>query len=61
MSVRINFPPEIESTLRREAAAAGQDVETFVRNVVAEFLTETSPPQKGTNSRRIHGKPAPNH
>lgn len=40
MNVSINFPAEIESALRRRAAAAGQDVETFVQRVVAENLVQ---------------------
>ncbi len=40
MNVSINFPNEVESTLRRRAAAAGQDVESFVRQVVADSLND---------------------
>lgn len=48
MNVSISFPAEIESTLRHRAAAAGQDVATFVKEVVAEHLAEEEecfPPQ----------------
>ena len=41
MNVSVNFPAEIENSLRRRAAAFGQDVESFVRTVVTESL-ETS-------------------
>jgi hypothetical protein len=38
MHVSIDFPAEIETVLRRRAAAAGQDVATFVKEVVAQRL-----------------------
>jgi len=41
MNVTIHFPREVESALRSRAAAAGQDVETFVRMVVADSLAES--------------------
>ena len=40
MNVSINFPAEIETNLRRRAAAAGKDVATFVQEVVSERLAE---------------------
>lgn len=40
MNVSINFPSEIETVLLSRAAAAGQDVETFVRNVVTDSLAD---------------------
>ena len=43
MNVNINFPTEIETTLLRRAAAAGKDVETIVKEFVAECLAEESP------------------
>jgi hypothetical protein len=49
MNVSINFPSEIETVLLRRAAAAGQDVESFIRKVVADSLAETDiavPPRK---------------
>ena len=49
MNVSINFSSEIETQLLRRAAAAGQDVESFVRQVVTESLAEQSaemPPKK---------------
>ncbi len=45
MNVTLKFPPELESVLRRCAAAAGQDVNPFVQKIVAENLdlkTETT-------------------
>ena len=42
MNVSIHFPAEIETILRRHAAAAGKDIETFVQEVVAERLAEES-------------------
>lgn len=44
MTVNIDFPAEIESTLIRRAAAAGKDVETFVKEFVTERLSEEIPP-----------------
>jgi hypothetical protein len=38
MQMNINFPAEVESALKRRAAAAGQDVATFVQQIVAEEL-----------------------
>lgn len=40
MNVCINFPSEIETVLLRRAAAAGQDVESFIRKVVTDSLAE---------------------
>ena len=44
MNISINFPAEIETALFRRAAAAGTDVETFVKEFVAERLGEDIPP-----------------
>jgi plasmid stability protein len=44
MTVSINFPAEIEAALLRRAAAAGKDVETFVKEAVRDRLAEESPP-----------------
>ena len=41
MNVSVHFPVEVEDSLRRHAAAVGQDVETFVRTVVTESLERT--------------------
>ncbi|HUQ71447.1 MAG TPA: hypothetical protein VM165_18105 [Planctomycetaceae bacterium] len=38
MNVNITVPAEMESILRRRAAAAGQDVAAFVQQVVTEEL-----------------------
>jgi plasmid stability protein len=40
MSITISIPDELEPALRQKAAAAGQDVEHFVRQIVAENLLE---------------------
>lgn len=50
MNVSINFPTEIETTLRRRAAAVGKDVETFVQEVVSEVLAEEASLQTGGGS-----------
>jgi hypothetical protein len=53
MTVTIQFPAEIESTLRRRAATLGQDVESFVCQVVAESLAyddAAAPTPPRTNS-----------
>ena len=44
MNVNINFPADIEMTLLRRATAAGKDVATLVRELVAERLAEESLP-----------------
>ena len=47
MNVNINFPTEIENALRHTAAASGKDVETVVREIVAErFFEEPALPLK---------------
>lgn len=38
MNISISFPNEIEDSLRRQAAARGQDVESFVRDLVTEVV-----------------------
>lgn len=40
MNVSINFPDELGNALRLTAAAAGTDIETFVKQIVAERLAE---------------------
>jgi hypothetical protein len=40
MNLSISFPSEIERTLERRAAAAGQDVAAFVQQAVKEKLAE---------------------
>lgn len=40
MTLQITLPPELEASLERHAAAAGQDVATFVQEVVRERLEE---------------------
>jgi hypothetical protein len=47
MNVSVDFPPEIETSLKRRAAAAGQDVATYVKEAVVERLAEEEPqPEK---------------
>ena len=40
MNISVNFPAEIETTLRRQAAATGKDLATYVRDVVTESLVQ---------------------
>ena len=47
MNVSVQFPVDIENALRNTAAAAGKDVETFVRDIVAERLAEEIPSPVG--------------
>ena len=47
MNVSVYFPTEVETTLRRQAAAVGKDVETFVQEVVTERLAEVASPEAG--------------
>ena len=42
MNLSVSFPTEIESALRQHAAAAGKDVETFVRELVVEEVAEAA-------------------
>jgi plasmid stability protein len=44
MNVSINFPSDLEDSLRRRAAAQGQDIETYVRQVVTESLVQEDEP-----------------
>ena len=50
MTLTLSFPPEVEACLGERAAAAGQDVESFVREAVEEKLataaTATGPEGK---------------
>ena len=60
MNVSINFPAEIETSLLRRAAAVGKDVETIVKEFVAERLVEESPlPAKAASHdefmAKLHG------
>ncbi|MDZ4688491.1 MAG: hypothetical protein SH850_25735 [Planctomycetaceae bacterium] len=50
MSISVSFPAEMEPALRRQAAAAGQDVAAFVTDVVAERLAED---EKSVPKRRV--------
>lgn len=40
MTISITFPAEIETTLRRQAAATGKDLATYVQDVVTESLVQ---------------------
>ncbi len=42
MSVTIPFSSEIEALLRKQAAAEGKDVDTFIREVIEERLAATA-------------------
>jgi plasmid stability protein len=44
MQLNVSLPTEIENALRRRAAAAGMDLETFVTNVVTEEVAEEPMP-----------------
>ncbi|MDB5344067.1 MAG: hypothetical protein JWP89_2444 [Schlesneria sp.] len=48
MNVSINFPDELEKALRLTAAAAGTDIGTFVKQIVAERLAEGDLPSDQT-------------
>jgi len=50
MNVSINFSADIETTLRRRAAAVGKDVETFIQEVVTERLADDALSQVHTTS-----------
>ncbi len=58
MNVSIHFPAEVENTLRRRAAAAGQDIETFVRMVITETLAadESSPARRAGSHAEFMAK-----
>ena len=57
MNVSINFPAEIETSLLRRAAAVGKDVETIVKEFVAERLVEESPlPAKAASYNEFMAK-----
>lgn len=49
MTLHLSLPPETEARLRERAAAAGKDVETFVRETVEERLA-------AEQAARRHGK-----
>ena len=46
MNVSINVPDELEDALRRTAAAAGTNIESFVQQIVAELLAERESPAR---------------
>ena len=53
MSLSVSFPTEIEAALRQRAAAAGKDVETFVREIFIEEVADEPLPKTDTQS---HGE-----
>jgi predicted transcriptional regulator len=40
MTLTINLPPELETTVRQQAARSGQDVQAFVLQAVKEKLAK---------------------
>lgn len=44
MNVNVEFSPNLEPVLRRNAAAAGQDVAVFIREVVTEKIVPKPEP-----------------
>ena len=50
MNVNIRLSPEDEDALRRRAESVGQDVETFVANVIVEELAAEQPAIKPSRS-----------
>lgn len=50
MTISIEIPPEIEQELRRRAEALGEDLATYVRQVVTESVNETVDPPKPKRS-----------
>ena len=46
MNVSVSFPDEIESAIRRRAAAVGKDLATFVAEIVTEQMSEGEPKAK---------------
>jgi hypothetical protein len=40
MTLTINFPPELEKTVRQQAAKSGQDIDAFVIQAVNEKLAK---------------------
>jgi hypothetical protein len=50
MSLSVTFPAELESVLRQRAAAMGKDVDTLVREIVAEEVTATEATDPRTES-----------
>jgi hypothetical protein len=51
MTVQISLPDDLEEQLRRRAAEAGVDVETFVKNAVTDQLKAEPdlPPRRRTH------------
>lgn len=45
MALELNLPPQTEARIRELAAASGQDVQTFVLDVLTEKLSNCELPQ----------------
>src|SRR4051812_42865946 len=50
MNLSVSFPADLESALRERAAAAGKDVETFVRQLVIDEVNEEPAATRRTRS-----------
>ncbi len=51
MNVSVSFSDKIEGALRRQAAAVGKDVATFVQEIVTEQVAEIESESTANNSR----------
>jgi plasmid stability protein len=51
MSLSVTFPTELESALRQRAAAVGKDVDTFVREIVIDEVSEVPASSRRKRSR----------
>ena len=54
MTVQIDFPAELEQQLQARAAAAGQDVSTIVRQIVADSLGNDEQVQSQSEMTKGH-------
>ena len=50
MTLHLSLPPETEARLRERAAAAGKDVETFVRETLEQRLAGEPPARRNGKS-----------
>jgi hypothetical protein len=65
MTLQIEFPPEVETRLRKEATRRGQDAAEYVRVLVEQHLVvsalaalkQRKPPSPWTNSSRVSPRP----
>ena len=51
MNLIVSIPPDVETALRSNAAAVGKDVETFVRELVIDDVSEVA---ASMQKRRSH-------